>query len=159
MHKKWMVCALFLATSIALAQRPGQILKTGQAYFDLYNAQNAEGLRPFLTDDSVFRDPSMEAKGAEEIISKLAKVFAEDIGEMNFEVEARFVSGRSAVFRGTVTFTMNGKLFQQPEQTFKFSVPFVVTLAIRGEKVLEHVDYVDSYAFSTQLRQQMKQTP
>jgi uncharacterized protein YciI len=128
--------------------------QVADAYVTRYMAGDVDGLAELMGDDVRFEDPVSRWQGRETVLAGLRAVFLLMTIE-GFEPRSTLASGTDRVLvTGDVTFTQSGNIVGRPEQTLRFTVPLAMSLRIVSGQVVEHIDLVDSAAYTSQLEAQ-----
>ncbi len=100
-------------------------------------ASDLEAMNALWTDDVVYADPTYGSRveGREAVLEGLGTGM-DQITDLELDVQTRFVSNGHAVLTYLGTATMTAANVQ-------VSAPGVLVLRIEGDRVAEHIDYVD----------------
>jgi len=142
MMKFGMIVCAFLFTSTAQAQNVASARQTADAWLTAYQAQDFDTLREFLTDDSIYIDPTSFGRegfgepinwtGAEAIITGISSW---NVAEAEFHFDRVYESPGRVVYDGSVLVVyQNGA---------RYNYPIISIVTVEGGQLVEHRDYTD----------------
>lgn len=130
-------------------------LPVAEAYLARYVAGDLDGLAELLDEDAVFEDPTMLLSGRPAVLTGLRQAFA-GMTLTGYDVDTRLVSGAEHVlFDGTVRFEQRPGPLGLEGEPLRFETRLALALRLRGDRIVRHVDLVDSAAYTAQLQEQL----
>lgn len=126
--------------------------ETAQHYLDAMLANQPDTQATLLADDAIFEDPMGITHGKQAIHEAWRH---QGVRFLGFDQRATYASGvETFVSTGIVSFEQSFRTQDGKPLTFRFALECAIALTIRNGKVIRHVDYVDTTAFTSQLKSQ-----
>jgi len=144
--KLFLLLTLFVSTPILALDE--------QEFIDSYLKGNILELEEHLDEQVYFRDSAMNLQGKKDYVETLSNVFLA-IPRTEFKQERIIRSGNDILVVGELDFDYRGQALGVPGKVFTFKLAFSIALTIKNDKVISHIDFVDTVAFQKQMRAQM----
>lgn len=149
------VVFLWVTVPVAcLAQGQTPDFAVADAYFAHYIRGEITALAPMMAETIHFEDTASNLHGKQAALDGLIAAFSQ-FSIAGFDEHRRLRSGTFTLYDGQLKFTYKGEGLGVPGASFDFDVAFVVALKLDGNKVVDHVDYIDIPAFTSQFQHQV----
>lgn len=158
--------ASFLISNIVSAQ--GQSYERhqniAQQYVDDYINLKFDELAKYYNTESIFQDPTLalidqsaaqKVTGKIAILEKLKRNF-NGVTAPKYKLTTSYQVGDYSVFTGVYDYTQNATAFGGPNVLINFSLKSTTILKVKGEKILEHIEYMDYGSWFEQYKKQKK---